>query len=73
MNTSFLEYYQQILDKVHFDINLFMKEYRKAKKYLTADEQIRLDDWLRNRQWSAGLIPSDNRRNSLPKQRLPYT
>ena len=34
MGRSYLDYYKYILEKVSFDPNLFLKEYRKAQKAL---------------------------------------
>lgn len=73
MKTSFLEYYQHVLDQVRFDVDLFKKEYRKAKRYLTVEEQMKLDEWISNKQWSAGIIPTIAKRSTLPRQRLPYS
>ncbi len=73
MKTSFLEYYQHVLDQVRFDVDLFKKEYRKAKRYLTVEEQMKLDEWISNKQWSAGIIPTIAKRSALPRQRLPYS
>jgi len=49
MRNSYLDYYKLILDKVSFDDNLFMKEYKKALNMLTADEAEALQRWLRSR------------------------
>lgn len=46
MNTSFLDYYKMILDKVSFDPNLFLKEYNKAIRSLHNHEIGDLNRWL---------------------------
>ena len=48
MKTSFLDYYKMILEKVSFDQNLLVKEYKKAKNTLTQYETLMLDEWLQN-------------------------
>lgn len=53
MQTSFLDYYKIILDKVSFDASLFTKEYQKATRTLHAHEIGALDRWLKSR----GLRP----------------
>ena len=52
MNTSFLDYYKMILEKVSFDHALFLKEYSKAVRNLQPAETASLNAWLR----SKGLI-----------------
>ena len=46
-----LEYCKTILSRVHFNKSLFMKEYRKAKSWLTADEQAKLRNWLKQNNY----------------------
>jgi type IV secretory pathway TrbF-like protein len=41
-----LKYYQQILQKVSFDVRLFRKELRKAYKYLTPKDCDILREWV---------------------------
>lgn len=41
-----LIYYQQILQKVSFDVRLFRKELRKAYGYLTPDDCDILRQWV---------------------------
>jgi hypothetical protein len=41
-----LIYYQQILQKVSFDVRLFRKELRKAYMYLTPDDCDILRQWV---------------------------
>lgn len=45
---SMLEYSKVILSKIAFDRRLFMKEYRKAIKYLNSGERDALKHWLRS-------------------------
>ena len=45
-NTSFLDYYKVILQKVSFDEELFVKEYQKALSYLEPDEISVLNRWI---------------------------
>lgn len=47
MNSTFLDYYKIILEKVSFDPELVRKEYNKAKKLLGGHEVCQLDSWLR--------------------------
>jgi hypothetical protein len=47
---SMLDYSKIILSKISFDRTLFKKEYRKAVKYLNADERIQLKSWVRS-EW----------------------
>lgn len=49
METSFLEYYKLILEKVRFDNNLLVKEYRKAVNQLEVNEVNDLNAWLASR------------------------
>jgi len=53
MKNTFLDYYKIVLDKVSFDHQLFMKEYRKALGLLSAREVNDLHSWLD----SKGLLP----------------
>jgi len=48
MNTSFLDYYKMILEKVSFDKALFMKEYRKALRGLPPEETYKLNAWVKD-------------------------
>jgi len=54
MQNTFLDYYKIVLDKVSFDHQLFMKEYRKALGLLSAREVNDLHSWLD----AKGLLPS---------------
>ena len=47
MNTSFLEYYKNILEKVSFDFELFTKEYDKAVRTLNRKERDELNQLIR--------------------------
>ena len=42
-----LKYYQQILQKVSFDVRLFRKELRKAYRYLTPNDCEILREWVK--------------------------
>jgi hypothetical protein len=44
---SMLDYCKQILKAVHFDRNLFKKEYRKSLKWLPQPEVVELKNWIR--------------------------
>ena len=57
MQNTFLDYYKIVLDKVSFDHQLFMKEYRKALGLLSAREADDLHSWLD----SKGLLPLHRR------------
>ena len=41
-----LKYYQQILQKVSFDVQLFRKELKKAYTYLTPKDRDILRNWV---------------------------
>tara|TARA_A100000164_G_C21691873_1_gene669345 strand:- start:463 stop:651 length:189 start_codon:yes stop_codon:yes gene_type:complete len=41
-----LKYYQQVLQKVSFDVQLFRKELKKAYTYLTPKDCDILRDWV---------------------------
>jgi hypothetical protein len=45
-NTSFLDYYKIVLQKVSFDSYLLAREYKKAKKAVGPVEQELLVDWM---------------------------
>ena len=47
MNTTFLDYYKTILDKVSFDKKLLKKEYSKALRHLDPPERKDLIDWAK--------------------------
>jgi hypothetical protein len=49
MNTTYLDYYKQILEKVSFDSHLFRREYQKASKKLGVSEKEELNKWLQAR------------------------
>jgi len=53
MQNTFLDYYKLILDKVSFDRQLLMKEYRKALGQLSPREVNELHSWLD----AKGLLP----------------
>jgi hypothetical protein len=46
---SMLEYSKIILSKKSFDKTLFIKEYRKAFRYLDHNEPTALEQWVRGR------------------------
>ena len=46
METTFLEYYKTVLEKVSFDHHLFTKEYYKALSKLRSNEVNALNVWL---------------------------
>ncbi len=45
---TMLEYCKQILKAVHFDQQLFKKEYRKSLKWLQRPDVSELKSWIRN-------------------------
>lgn len=49
MRPSMLDYCKLILEKVHFDQRLFQKEYQKALRWLSHEEQKYLQEWSVNR------------------------
>lgn len=44
---SMLEYSKTILSKFRFNRKLFLKEYRKALRYLGSQERLVLKHWVR--------------------------
>jgi len=48
---SMFEYSKVILSKISFDRKLFIKEYRKAIRYLDNNERNALKHWVRT-EWS---------------------
>ena len=64
MDKSYLDYYKYILEKVSFDPNLFLKEYRKAQKTLKKYEEKMLQEWLREKGLHVNPMPvkSEGRR-----------
>lgn len=55
-NTSFLDYYKTILQKVSFDPDLLLKEYRKALNALHPSEIEEFEQWIS----SVGLLDQLN-------------
>ena len=45
----FLDYYKMILDRVSFYPELFIKEYKKAKRHLDASEVEKFNRWIDER------------------------
>jgi len=69
MNTSFLDYYKMILEKVSFDKALFIKEYRKALQQLQPSETDKLKAWVKGRGLADAQLPTRKergRRNMEP-------
>ncbi len=60
MKTSFLNYYKLILEKVSFDRNLFLKEYKKALNTLQTYEATLLDRWLIEKGLYANVMKEKN-------------
>jgi hypothetical protein len=52
---SMLEYSKIILSKISFDKKLFIKEYKKAFKYLDKSERTALKNWVRS-EWRVPLM-----------------
>jgi hypothetical protein len=44
---TMLDYSKTVLKAVSFDRRLFIKEYRKALRWLTSDECVKLKFWVR--------------------------
>jgi hypothetical protein len=65
MDRSYLDYYKYILEKVSFDPNLFLKEYRKAQKALKKYEERMLQDWLHEKGLNVNMIPVKSTRQEL--------
>lgn len=61
MKTSYLKYYQLILEKVSFDRGLWEKEYRKAMEVLDDHEAAELRKWASKRRYQ--VIPERNGRH----------
>lgn len=57
MFQSFLEYSKYILERVSFDKNLFVKEYRKALRFLKEYEVEELNSWIRNKGLQLQALP----------------
>ena len=49
MNASMLEYCKVVLEKVHFDPQLFRKEYHKSLRWLSREERKSLQHWIAQR------------------------
>ncbi|WP_421878837.1 hypothetical protein [Marinoscillum sp.] len=47
--TSMVDYLKLILDKISFNRDLFVKEYRKGIRYLSPGERAELRKWLEGR------------------------
>lgn len=50
-----LDYYKEILDKVSFYPDLFVKEYGKAQRHLDASDVGNLNQWINTRGFQALL------------------
>lgn len=49
-NTSFLDYYKTILEKVSFDSYLLTKEYRKALNTIHPSEIKEFEQWMKSKK-----------------------
>lgn len=73
MNTTYLDYYKQILEKVSFDPLLFRKEYLKASKSLTVSEKEELDKWLQALGLAYHILPMQEPEvSNLPARNFQY-
>lgn len=63
MKKSFLEYYQEILEKVSFDPQLLSKEYQKAIKCLNQSEVQHFNNWMQEKGLNSSLIRVNSRRS----------
>jgi hypothetical protein len=66
MKKSFLEYYQEILEKVSFDPQLLSKEYQKAIKYLNKAEVQHFNNWMQEKGLNSSLIRVNSRSSKFP-------
>lgn len=64
MKTSYLDYYKMLLDKISFDRQLLMKEYKKAQNILKAEEKSALKEWALNQGLHPGVLTTDPQRRS---------
>ncbi|CAN5236516.1 hypothetical protein BH09BAC3_BH09BAC3_23810 [soil metagenome] len=48
-DSSMLKYCKLILDRMSFDRKLLRKEYRKSLRWLTNEERLKLNEWMRIR------------------------
>jgi len=75
MSTNFLDYYKMVLDKVSFDRDLFVKEYRKATNQLPNHEVADLNRWISARGHQKILSTSTYMRDSdqFSNNRVPVS
>ncbi len=59
MKKSFLDYYKYILEKVSFDPQLFVKEYKKAACTIDENERQQLIKWMKEKGLSAKMISAE--------------
>lgn len=70
MQTTFLDYYKTILDKVSFDKTLFTKEYQKALNILKDDEAGNLNTWLKSRGLQSILVDQGKKSNQRSLKKI---
>ena len=60
VSMPFLDYYKMILDRVSSYPEVFIKEYRKAKRHLQAAEVNDLNRWISERGFQVLLNVKEN-------------
>jgi len=63
-----IEYTKSILEKVSFNQELFLKEYKKAVLWLSTEEAAELKEWIRNKDRTKELQSYLNKSGHLQKE-----
>ena len=66
--TTWLNYYKTILEKVSFDTFLLKKEYEKAKKMLLPHQEVHLDNWMQQKGY-LNILGSKRNASSLQQNK----
>lgn len=53
---NYLSYTKTILAKMSFDAKLLNKEYRKSLKLLSAQEIMKLNNWIRKQSFAMAVL-----------------
>ncbi len=70
MESSFLEYYKTILEKVSFDDWLYTKEFEKAKRSLSPREIQMLKAWIKLKRLPEPISEADLFRSKASERKL---
>ena len=73
MQTTFLEYYKQILAKVSFDLQLLKKEYHKALQLLQESEVEQLNEWMAEQGLYTRTLPVDRDKGFRVPDHMEYS